>query len=320
MTFDFILFEGGYDYSKYIFLDLANDPNSYVLTANFSGVKGQLNRVHTSVKLNSMINLPLKNIWYKEYTKDITYDENKQYIILFSESNRLSYDPIFVKWMKNKYHAKTVFFFMNSVVQLPKGRVEYVIKTFDYIVSYDLADCEKYGWNYYCGVYCSDKRRSNRESEIDVFFVGRNKGRLAELKKAYHLFINNGLKCEFYIIDVPNDEIDDSGIHYNHSLKYEETLDRVASCKVLYENLQQNQTGCTLRTYEAICYQKLLVTNNDILENTRIYDEKNMQIYSSTEDINIDAIKKYKYQPNGISAEDLSPKLFLNFLEDIVHA
>ena len=299
---------------------MQNQDNVHLLSTQLSGIKGKINHLHTAVKVNSKINLPFKNIWYAQYVSGVGYEENNEYIVLFSESNRLSYDYKFVQWLKERYNAKTVFFFMNSVVQLPKGRIDYVNKTFDYIVSYDIADCKKYGWNYYCGVYCADKTLKKTYVDCDVFFVGRNKGRIAELKKAYKLFVSSGLNCEFYIVDVPDNEIDDCGIHYNYPLKYEEALRKVAGCKALYENLQKNQTGCTLRTYEAICYEKLLITNNDILEHSRIFDSKNMQIYNNVEDIDVNFIKNYEYQYNGISAYDLSPSLFMKYLEDLVHA
>ena len=316
-----VIFDGSYDYSKYIFLECRGLENCFFGSTSLTGLAGTINRIHTSVSLNSKFDLPMKSVWYKGYVKNIPVSDNEQYILLFCESNRLSYDQNFVRWVKNYFKAaKTVFFFMNSVVQLPRGRVEYVDRTFDYVVSYDKNDCKKYGWHYYCGVYCKSNNVVENDSEYDVFFIGRNKNRIEELKSAYSYFSSLGLRCDFYIIDVPSAYVDNCGIHYNQMLAYDEVLRKVQNSRILYENVQNNQSGCTLRTYEAIAYKKLLVTNNLTLKETRLFDDYNMAFYNRINELDIDFVRNYAYKPNGISSKDLSPILFIRFLEEIVNA
>ena len=93
----YIIFEGVHPYSKYVFNDLRNETDCYLISANLRGFWGKINRVHTSVKVNTKVKLPLKNIWYSQYIRSLNnIVEGDEYIIIFSESNRLAYDSKFV--------------------------------------------------------------------------------------------------------------------------------------------------------------------------------------------------------------------------------
>ena len=223
-----------------------------------------------------------------------------------------------MSWLKNKYsNAKLVYYFLNSTCELSKKRLDYINNNFDIIVSYDKADCDKYNWNYYCGLYCADKEiKENRTS--DVFFVGRNKGRLKQIIESYELFSKANMICDYNIVGVKKEDQKNSGIKYNKPLPYIDVLKKDIGARFLFENLQENQTGCTFRTYEAIVYNKVLISNNLSLKEMRIFDKNRMFLYEKVEDISVDEIKKMEKLPQIITAKDLSPLLFLDFLEEKV--
>lgn len=318
---NYLIFEGIYEYSKYIFGDLNDESNCFFATPTFCGLLGKINLYHTSEKANRYFKLPFKFLWYKNYLKNIPNDHEGEWIIIFAEGCRLAYDIDFLKWLRKKYrNVKIVFYFLNSTVQLSSKRIEYIDTSFDIIVSYDKNDCKKYNWNYYCGIYCGEKQKvlEKKEENIDVFFIGRDKGRLKELLAAYEVFTNAGLKCDFYIIGVPREKQIASGIHYNKILPYEDVLNKVRNTRILFEIVQNEQSGCTFRTYEAIMYQKILVSNNLILKTMRVYDCENMILFDELSDININNLKKKKYVENGLDKKCLSPLLFLEYLERII--
>lgn len=79
------------------------------------------------------------------------------------------------------------------------------------------------------------------------------------------------------------------------------------------ENVQPGQSGVTLRYYEAIVYNKKLLTNNKFVKRLPFYNPKFMYIYEKVEDIDIEWIKKeemvdYKYN------DEFSP---VKLIEDI---
>ncbi len=313
----YVFFEGIYGHSKYVFKDLEKENNCYFADIPRHGIKGILNHYHTSEKINKKIKLPFKSIWYKGYLRKVIGGSDG-YVFVFSEGCRQAYDYYFLSWLKNKYsNAKLVYYFLNSTCELSKKRLDYINNNFDIIVSYDKADCDKYNWNYYCGLYCADKEiKENRTS--DVFFVGRNKGRLKQIIESYELFSKANMICDYNIVGVKKEDQKNSGIKYNKPLPYIDVLKKDIGARFLFENLQENQTGCTFRTYEAIVYNKVLISNNLSLKEMRIFDKNRMFLYEKVEDISVDEIKKMEKLPQIITAKDLSPLLFLDFLEEKV--
>ncbi len=300
-------------------MDLKEKNNVLFAKSKKSGFWGKIQGVHTSVSLNERIRIPLKSIWYSGYLDDNDINIEYDIVAIFCESNRLSYDKKYIDYLKRNYNSCiTIFFFMNSAVQLSKTRLTYIERTFDFIVTYDFEDSIRYGWYYYCGIYC--KRHSNVSIPVknDVLFIGRNKNRLPILRETYSILKRKGLVCEFYITDVDQDDILDDGINYNHFLPYEEVLNKVEESRILFENVQDSQTGCTLRTYEAIAYEKVLLSNNTTLKKTRIFDDKNMYFYNNTADICEMDFSQMVYDNNNIDAELLKPDHFIDFLEDII--
>ncbi len=322
MNAKYIIFEGIYGYSKYVFNDLQNDVNCFFAKTTFESIIGKINLFHTSEKANRYINLPLKSIWYNKYMDKIPNDSGEQWIVIFAEGCRLAYDSHFINKLRKRYNKlKIVYYFLNSTVQLSDKRINYINTTFDIVVSYDRADCKKYDWYYYCGIYCADNTPDEIKNEelTDVFFVGRDKGRLEDIHKAYKLFVISGLKCDFYVIDVPKEKQTVEGIHYNEFLPYNETLKKVRRTRILYEIVQKEQTGCTFRTYEAILYHKILVSNNIQLQSMRIYDSQNMILYKNITDIDVNALLQCTYVEMNTSQNILSPYFFLDFLEGVIN-
>lgn len=318
MKTEFVIFEGIYIHSKYVFKSLKDYNNVIFAKIPDKGLVGKLNHYHTSEKINRVINLPLKSLWYTHYLG--AFNDADRYIIVFMEGCRQAYDEELLNYLRNRLtDCKLVYYFLNSAVELSQKRIEYINSHFDFIVSYDKDDCEKYGWNYYCGIYCYDDMVSEKDKS-DVFFVGKNKGRLDAIYNSFRRFRTFGLKCDYFVVDVTEENQALDGIVYNKRIPYYETLSRVKGTRFLFENVQENQSGCTFRTYESIVYDKVLITNNNSLKDTRIYDPNKMIIYSNIDDIRYEDLLRMEALPRIIHSTELSPSLFIKFLEENVYA
>ena len=53
----------------------------------------------------------------------------------------------------------------------------------------------------------------------------------------------------------------------------------------MLEIVTKGQTGITLRTVEAICFNKKLLTNNSMIKNMPFYDSRYMKLISEMKDI-----------------------------------
>ena len=79
------------------------------------------------------------------------------------------------------------------------------------------------------------------------------------------------------------------------------------------EILQKGQTGPTLRYFEAVCYNKKLLTNNPHIVNFPFYKPEWMKIYQKPEDIDINWLKEKEQIDYGYNGE-FSPTKLIDFL------
>ena len=135
--------------------------------------------------------------------------------------------------------------------------------------------------------------KSENLATSDVFFIGSDKGRLPKLISIYEKLSMAGLKCDFYIIGVPEDkQLYKDAIAYNKKISYEEVLQHVYATKCVLEVLQGNETYISIRTLEALQYHKKLLTENKKIKSYNFYDPQLIQVFSESGDIDISFIKK----------------------------
>jgi hypothetical protein len=75
-------------------------------------------------------------------------------------------------------------------------------------------------------------------------------------------------------------------------MAYDEELQMAYNTDCIVEVLKEGQSGISLRTCEAIAFNKKLITNNKSLLSMPFYDERYMRLFSCAEDIDIDFIKE----------------------------
>lgn len=70
------------------------------------------------------------------------------------------------------------------------------------------------------------------------------------------------------------------GIVYNTWLPYKSVLKEILSSEFIVEIMDKNNAGITLRTLEAICYNRKLVTDNEKILCSPFYREQNIYLLS----------------------------------------
>ena len=114
----------------------------------------------------------------------------------------------------------------------------------------------------------------------------------------FKFLTNKGLNCLFILNGVPYEKREQHKglIYIDKFMSYDENLEYLKKSKCLLEIMQEGGTGYTLRTCEAVAYNKRIISNNAYLKNAEFYDENNMAIFDNVEDINIDFIKREKIE------------------------
>jgi len=283
----FVVFRNPNDYLKAIF-DGYENPNVLIEKEFKSGWLSFIERLHNSIKLNRIYNLPFKRIWYSHYLNYKKLNKMDKIYFIFFEGSRVGYQKEYLFYLKNKYpNSKYIFRFINPINQNNSWMVEYAERYYDLIISMDQSNCEKYNWEYVNNTYNTRFLETERREDIDVFFVGSNKGRLNKIIKIYKFLTDKGVKCEFFITDVrKKDRIKGLlGIHYIKKMKYRKTVELINRAKCLLEIVQEGQTGSTLRSMEALVYRKKLLTDDKNIRRQEYFDAENMFVFKGPNEI-----------------------------------
>ena len=162
----------------------------------------------------------------------------------------------------------------------------------DIVISFDPGDASKYGLLNHVIPY-SDQEFKKNEEVYDVTFVGAAKDRLNELLAIHKHLISKGIKSHFHIINAPiEDQESIEGVVYTGFISYIDNLEILSQSRCIIEIVQKEGTGNTIRVGEAIIMGKKILTNNPHIVTNGIYEESNMSVFSSCEDIDIDFIKE----------------------------
>lgn len=257
-------------------------------------------RLHHSYRLNKIVNLPFKAVWnkYDYLYKDLS--GVKRWI--FTDTSVRGYDRKSLMKIK-KQGAKLYMLFLNPISS--SFETEYAFKfvqigMFDAVFTVDLLDAKKYDFIYTAAVY-SKKEMNACNSNWTVSYVGAAKSRLKMLHQLAELLQNT--KSIFYITGVAEKYRQAlRNVVYNQPMKYKDVLQIVNKSECIFEVVQDGQTGFTFRTYEAICYDKKLVTNNQGIINMEFYNPDYIKVFTKPDITILDFInngKKAKYNYSG---------------------
>lgn len=271
----------------------------------------KISYIHRSVKLNRKINMPFKNIWYKFYLDYNMIDES-DCIFLFFEGSQYAYDEKFIHYLRVKYpNGKFVFRFTNTISEFNEWCIKRIEKNYDLIISMDYNDCQNRNWMFFPNTYNLKKVIPRRGDFIyDVFFLGNNKGRHDYLLNIYDNLSSQGIKCLFIIGDVDKRirRSECKGIMYlDKPITYSKVLEYITESKCILEVVQEGQNGSTLRTMEAIAFEKRLITNDIQLTHNSYYNSENMLLFHDIDEIDIEFIqsdKKTVYNNRDIISDD----------------
>ena len=264
----------------------------------------KLFRIHMSKKLNSIFDLPFKSIWDMVMFDHDGISCDKNIYFIFTEGFKFAYSRNYLLHLKRKYkRCKLIFLFRNPVVNV---HLVYLTNfgnnmkdCYDAGITFNRSDAEKLGLLFtdYWPCFLSEKK-VEPEKQSDVFFVAQAKDRLSKILSVYEKLKGEGLKCDFWVSGVPENEqkyADD--IHYvskstMYFLTYDEVLQHVMNTKCVLEILPFNQNYSSLRVNESLWYRKKLLTTNLEAPAEWFYNPEIVQVFSKAEDIDTDFISR----------------------------
>lgn len=251
--------------------------------------------------------LPFREIWYNKEIKNYT----GKYLII--------YDPLitrhFLDWLRKENRWEILFFYGNMV-----GRARHLhpdaIPADIQKWTYDPFDSRTYGLHLnkrlsYFKSFCCPKE----ETEYDLLFVGRDKGRVDFVCDLERKLNERGLRTFFRIVgDTRFTKHKDK--RYGPEMPYEEICQLVAKSKAILNITMPGQEGLTIRDFEAICNNVKLITTNPKLKEHSFYHENNILVIDTADAEKIDAFLALPFVPYE---ESLLQELSLEkWLEEMV--
>ncbi|MGN1139134.1 MAG: hypothetical protein ACI4RM_06770 [Ruminococcus sp.] len=319
----FILVEPGGDITKMMMSDLEHLDNLEIFFQPYiikSDLLNKLRQKHLGYKLNKSRVAPFQRIWRRFYTLN-KYDFNKSddYYIIFGNAVLSMTDDGFIRKLNSKPNVHLILYFSDPVdsdfAKLAKVRANR--NKFKYIFTFDPEDAKKYGYILTRSIYSASDIEPDTSKKSDICFIGENKGRQQKLEAICDGCEKNNVKYNFRMTRVQDTEQNKSGIIYNERVSYLQTIAEAKASNCLLEIIQKGQSGVSFRYYEAVCYNKKLLTNNPEITKLPYYNPEFMKYYKSPEDIDFNWVKEnipvdYNYQG------DFSPVKFMNTIFELI--
>lgn len=276
-----------------------------------------LYRLHVTPKINNFIDLPFKSLWNPLYFRFDFKNRNFLCFIFFGRRlNVVQYG--YIKFLKNKYpEAKFVCFFMDLIERHEDVDINHIKGVFDLVLTYDYYEAQKYNIEHHHTVYSYyPLQETDNVKPSDVYFLGNAKNRLRHILNVYEKLRIENINCEFYITQVSEkDQIYPNEIHYIPNMTYLENLKHVNATNCLLEVMQANAIGYTFRIWEAIAYNKKILTNNSEIKKAPFYNKDYISLFNHSSEIDTSFLKKDNDKIDYNYKDKLSPKRLLEFIE-----
>lgn len=281
-----------------------------------------LRRVHFSFRINQILDLPAKGLWNYKLLEKV---DNETCVVFSTGALSLMSRNLLQKVRQKS--GRMVLLIVDSMhanswhLKIAKPLIFNF--AWDLILSFDQNDCEEYGFTYLEKNYYSILTNvSPSDIKSDIYYVGREKrncNRNQRIMEFQKLFAQNHIVCNFNLIDslINKGKYKDKeamGLSVSYSdIPYERIISDVKSSNCIFEIVQDGQAAQTIRYFEAVCYNKKLLTNNYSICNLPFYNSKYMKCFQTFEDIDLEWVRRKEDIDYGYKNE-FSPIKILDML------
>lgn len=326
----FYIIGTGSDYIKLMWNDVLKYENIFFVdipikkSFRFKWLYNLIESKLYSYKVNRRFNLIGKKIWRKYYsTENINFRSQYDNIIIFSDAMRILTDVKYWIKLKQKYKLTYCMLLLNSCKHDFNATESEVKKILDYlpvdkIFTFDIGDAKRFNLEFFTSIYSKLNVDHNGEIMYDFYFVGQKKNRYRDIIDVYKWLKMRGYTCLFRITGVnENEKIDAKDIIYNQNISYKEVITELSKAKAIVDINISGQKGLSLRFFEALLYNKYLLTNNKSVKNTSYYNRNYMfyfEKFQQTNNIPFLPNDKVQYNYNN----DFSPIILLKKIENLL--
>lgn len=272
-----------------------------------------------SYQLNSRFQVPFQSVFYN--LDAYKYESHHIYHMIMPSTSISKFTVKYLKDFKNRHKNVKLYALITDSMHASSPHMNLVREklfsdVWDRVLTYDKYDAEEYGFTWFGYTYYSSYDFVEPDPiTSDIYYVGYDKGgRSQNVLDVYQKILSGGGTARFDVVsDKPEDPV--SGLTYLHrKISYPQVISRVKSTNCILEILQNNQQAQSLRYFEAVVYNKKLLTNNHNITGLPYYDERFMKVFSNADDIDIGWVKKIDHIEYGYKGE-FSPMGLVDFIE-----
>lgn len=319
--YNYVVFFAISDYWKAILgKELYESPYVHVYERTFRGSKllQFLFRIHWSYKINSIVDIPLKWIWFKKMYNQ-AFENDLPICFIYMDGIYLYRDGGFTDYVRKKDpRNRQVIVHQDLITKKCKFDYSIIRSKVDMATTYDQGEAKKYKIHYFREDTYSKliPLPSTVDFIYDVFFLGAAKDRLDEILDTYKYLTRNGIKCKFIITGVDEEKkYYSEGIEYSSGISYIDNLQYIIKSKCILEIIQKGSVDITTRALEAIAYQRKLLTNCKVIPDG-YFNKGQLQVFESPSSIQIDFIEELYNQNIFKPIFDLNPMRRLLFIQN----
>ena len=285
-------------------------------------------RPSTSFLMKALIRLNknlVKNSIKKYFETILQSCKEKQYDVVFVIIGQSLYSDMIDKMREVLPNAKFIFYDWDAIQNFP-DREEFS-KHFDYCYSFDNKDVIQYPWFKFVPLFYSESEDNYVEDKRDALYIGTiKKGKYAFVHEMEEKLNSKGLNNYFYYYiqsksvfrylkwkdkDMKGANIKDFKFE---KINEKQTYELMKTSKMIVDVPMKNQNGLTIRTFEALGFNKKLITTNKNIVEYDFYDPQNIYVYEGEFDFNSDFFTKPYRMPTKAIKDKYSLSSFLDAL------
>lgn len=320
--YNFVIYTDGFNALGDIFFkEVANDKNVIIINKSKIGKNSFLNKLfkfHFSFLINNRINLPFKKIWFPILNPSFHNENPTVYVFLSSW-----YYPEYFNFLKKQdSRNKIAYYFGDTVLSKSKNiknfSMNFLKNELDYIGSYNMEDVNQFQLDYLpmCYSKIDDFTLLPKTDSYEIIFIGASRNRMDLIVEAYEQVVKSGASYFFYVVNSNGENVyfnDTNFVLTNTIMEYEVYLSYIKNSKVVLEIVDKDTSGGTLRFWDAVMYDKALVTNNREVIQLPFYQTGNIVYTESFREVDFHNILKnhnFSYQ----YIDENSPRKFLTHI------
>lgn len=216
-----------------------------------------------------------------------------------------------IKWIRDNAPAvRIIVWYMDPYISC-QLKIDDIPKIEEW--SFDIEDCKSRGFFFKDSFYCfteDDSVDRTDENEVDMFYIGSDKGRYKYIEKIRNKLTDKGYKCDIRVTKDTSllslrKTIGRLHRKYDRPISYDEVIKCVKRSRAILDIYQEFQSGLSQRPFEALFYNKKLITNNKHLLKADFYNKNNIYLI---QDFQLEGIEEFMELPYIDIPEEVKKK------------